>query len=113
MDFAEVLKSLIFWGPGSVIAAFIIYVLYRLANSLGLKFIEAQLQQADALARQAQSMERLQVSIQAFVTRDNNEHREMIILLKVVADGQETIAKKVDAFKERKNGSQEREIQAY
>jgi len=104
MDFAEVLKSLIFWGPGSVIAAFIIYVLYRLANSLGLKFIEAQLQQADALARQAQSMERLQVSIQGFVTRDNNEHREMIILLKVVAEDLRHIAGKVDAFEERKHG---------
>lgn len=104
MDFADILKSLVFWGPGAVIAAYIIYVLYKLGNSLGLKFIEAQLQQADALARQAQSMERLQVSIQAFVTRDNNEHREMIILLKVVAEDLRHIAGKVDAFEERKHG---------
>jgi hypothetical protein len=40
--------------------------------------------QAEAMTRQAESMEGLTKSLQEYVMRDNSEHREIIILLKVV-----------------------------
>lgn len=101
MDLGDIIKSLIFWGPGAVIAGYIIFVIYKLANNLGIEFIKAQREQASALARQAQSMEGLQHSIQAFVGRDSTEHREMIILLKVVAERLERLSVEVGAIEER------------
>ena len=86
MEWDEALKSLVFWGPGALIAGLMIYAIYQFASDIGVKFIEVQKEQAQALGRQAQSMEGLKDSIQGFVLRDNNEHREMIILLKVIAD---------------------------
>ncbi len=86
MDWADIFKSLIFWGPGAVIAGYIIFILYKLANTLGLEFIKVQREQAQALARQAQSMEGLTGSIQSFVNRDNQEHKDMMIMLRIVVD---------------------------
>ncbi|TAN60749.1 hypothetical protein EPN18_07990 [bacterium] len=101
MEIGDILKSLIFWGPGAVIAAYIIYVIYKLANNLGFEFIKAQREQTVALARQAQSMEDLGKSVRDFVARDSSEHREMIILLKVVADEVKKVSVKVDEIEDR------------
>lgn len=93
MTWAEILRHLIFWGPGAVIAGLMILAFYRLGAtfiekfvsgflSIGRDFIGAQKDQAAALAKMAQGTEGLRDSINSFVTRDNQEHREMIILLK-------------------------------
>ena len=88
MSWAEVLKSLAFWGPGALIAGIMILSLYKFARTVGMEFVKAQRGQAEALARQAQSMEGLRQSIESFVTRDNGEHREMLVLLKYIAQSQ-------------------------
>lgn len=85
----ELLKALINAGVGAVIALIILVGLYRITSRLGLKFIEAQQEQATALIRQAQSMEGLTKSIQDFVQRDNSEHREMLVLLRFIAQQQQ------------------------
>jgi len=93
MTWIEIAKSLAFWGPGAVIAGLLIWALYRLADKLieqtvsgfmglGKDFIAAQNEQAASLAKMAQGTEGLRDSINEFVRRDNNEHREMVILLK-------------------------------
>ena len=85
MNWMDLLKSLIFWGPGAVLALAMIWALYKLADKHGGAFIAAQQAQATALTAQAQSMEGLKTSMQAFVAKDNGEHREMLLLLKYLA----------------------------
>ena len=89
MDWSELLKSLVFWGPGAILALAMIWALYRLADKHFGSFIAAQQAQAVALGAQASSMEGLKVSIQAFVAKDNGEHREMLVLLKYIAQHQQ------------------------
>jgi hypothetical protein len=76
-------------GVGGLIAALIIFLTYKLVTKLltdvGLKMTTAFTAQAEALTRQAVSMEGLTTSIQNFVNRDNGEHREMLVLLKYIA----------------------------
>jgi hypothetical protein len=76
-------------GVGGLIAALIIFLTYKLVTKLltdvGVKMTAAFSSQADALTRQAVSMEGLTKSIQDFVVRDNGEHREMLVLLKYIA----------------------------
>jgi hypothetical protein len=91
VDWCEVLKSLCFWGPGMVIAGTMIAAIYKLADKYLGEFIRAQQGQAASLAQLAQGTEGLRDSVQAFVSRDNREHREMIILLKCVTDKLERI----------------------
>jgi hypothetical protein len=98
MNWAEIFKSLAFWGPGMLIAALIIWTLYKLGGkavegfmSLGRDFISAQKAQAESLARMAQGTEGLRACIDNFVNRDNKDHREMTILLKYIAEKVETI----------------------
>lgn len=84
--FAKGCNSFIDWGPGMLIAALVLYGLYRLIKSIGLKIVMALEKPSDALNRQAESMDKLTGSIQGFVDRDRNEHREIIILQKVLVD---------------------------
>jgi hypothetical protein len=101
MPWAEILKSLASWGPGSIIAGFMILAFYKLAKSVGISFVEAQQDQAKALGRQAQSMEGFQRALTIFVARDNNEHREMIILLKFISESIDGTATKLGKLTER------------
>lgn len=110
MDIGDILKSLVFWGPGAVIAGYIIFVLYKLANNLGFEFIKATREQTSALARQAQSMEDLGKSVREFVTKDSTEHREMIILLKVVAEEVKQVSEKVDGFEGKNSWTRKKNV---
>lgn len=91
MQWTEIFKTLIFWGPGAIIAATIIFALYKLADKYLGEFIRAQQGQAESLARLAQGSEGLKECIETFCNRDNGEHREMTILLKVLVEKIECI----------------------
>lgn len=95
MTWCEVLKSLCFWGPGMAIAGTMITALYKLADKYLGEFIKAQQGQAASLAALAQGTEGLRDSVKGFVARDNQEHREMIILLKCVTEKLERIEEQV------------------
>lgn len=85
-----IMQALIQAGGGLLIALVILVGLYRLADKHGARFIEAQQAQAVAMGRQAESMEDLKTSIKGFVSRDSFEHREMLVLLKFIAQRGET-----------------------
>ena len=87
----EITKALISAGGGLLIARVILYGVYKLMHRFGGQFVQAQQAQAEALAKQAVSMEGLRDSIQMFVNRDNSEHREMLVLLKYIAQHQESL----------------------
>ncbi len=84
----KIIEAAISAGVGGLIAIVIIYFTYRLASMLllkvGTEMVGAFTAQAAAITRQADSMEGLTKSLREYVERDNSEHREIIILLKVM-----------------------------
>ncbi len=106
----EALKDLFFdacgnamkWGPGLLISLIMLYGLYklllRLGKEVGVKVVGALEKPAAALNQQAASMDRLTSSIQEYVGRDQTEHKEIILLLKVISN-------KVNRIEEAKDGS--------
>jgi len=78
------------WGPGILIALIMLYglykFLYKIATNIGLKIVGALEKPAEALSSQAHSMDRLTDSIQQYVNRDQLEHKEIIILQKVILE---------------------------
>jgi hypothetical protein len=82
----EFWKSMIFWGPGMVLAVLILIGLFRLAGNVGFKIAGAFENQAGSLASQAKSMDNLSNSIENFCKMDNAEHREIIILIKLAIE---------------------------
>ncbi len=82
----QIIQALINAGGGLLIALVILVGLYRLADKHGTQFIKAQQDQAEAMGKQAQSMEDMKTSIKDFIGRDNSEHREILILQKMTID---------------------------
>ncbi|MEJ2183393.1 MAG: hypothetical protein P8Y66_07700 [Nitrospirota bacterium] len=82
------IKALINAGVGAAIAVVILVGLYRIARGLGEKFIEAEHRQAEAMGAQAQSVEELTRSLSDFMGRDSSEHREILVLLRFIAQQQ-------------------------
>jgi hypothetical protein len=85
----ELLRAAVNAGVGGAIAGLIIFLSYKLVSRLimniGMRMVAAFEAQADAISKQANSMEGLTNSIREFVGRDNSEHREMLVLLKYIA----------------------------
>ncbi len=98
-------RNLFEWGPGLLLAVVILYGLYkmvlRLGKEVGIKIIGALEKPAAALNQQAESMDRLTNSIQEYVSRDQTEHKEMILLLKVISNK----VNRIEDMKEEKSGS--------
>jgi len=94
------------WGPGLLIALIMLYGLYkgliRLGEKVGLKILSALEKPAAALNQQAEAMDRLTTSIQSYVNRDQTEHHEIILLLKVISNKVNRIE---EAQENAKNGS--------
>jgi len=88
------------WGPGILIAFVMLYglykLLYKIATNIGLKIVGALEKPADALSSQARSMDRLTNSIETFVGRDQSEHREIMILQKVILEKIENLRREAD-----------------
>ncbi len=84
----EIVRALIDAGAGATIALVMLVGLYRIVRGLGAQFIEAQHRQAEALGAQAQSVAGLTTSVRDFVKADNTEHREMLLLLRFIAQRQ-------------------------
>lgn len=87
----QLMNRIIDQGAGVIIAIAIIYALVKLAMYFGKPFLEAQKQQAEAMLQQAQSMKtqadcmgQMKDSVREFVSRDNNDHREILLSLQVV-----------------------------
>jgi hypothetical protein len=83
-------NALIDWGPvvffAALTLAMLLYTIYRVLTGVGLKTVSALEKPTQALMTQAQSMDRLTLSIQEYVHRDTNEHQEIIILQKVIRE---------------------------
>jgi hypothetical protein len=99
-------SSLIDWGPGMLIAALMLYGLFRLIKSIGIKIVEALEKPSGALSQQANSMDRLTNAIHNYIERDLSEHREIILLQKIILNKVE----KLSLRGEKDDGSQKREI---
>jgi hypothetical protein len=77
-------------GPGLLVALIMLFGLYKLLLKLGEKvggkILDALEKPAAALEKQAGAMDRLTDSIKDYVICDRSDHREMIILLKLISD---------------------------
>ena len=80
----ELLKAVINAGGSAAIAIVLLIGIYKLANKIGVNFLEAHEAQTSAINRLTDTLEK-------FINRDQNEHREMIILLKVLTEKIERI----------------------
>jgi uncharacterized protein HemX len=85
------LRALINAGVGAAFAVLMMVGLYRIVRGLGASFIEAQQRQAEALGAQAQAMGGLTSSVREFMSADNSEHREMLVLLRFIAQQQKEL----------------------
>jgi hypothetical protein len=95
--FAQGCRSFFEWGPGLLLAVVMLFGLYKLIKGIGLKIVAALEKPTQALMTQAQSMDKLTGSIQEYVSRDQTEHKEIILLLKVISN-------KVNRIEEAQNG---------
>ncbi len=86
MELTELIKAVGQGGPGMALALIAIILGYKFINKIGCEFVHAQKEQASALARQAQSMEGLHGAIHDFLTKDNKEHLDILIMLRVIID---------------------------
>lgn len=86
MDWPRLVESLYNSGPGAIIAALLLIGIYRLADKHLGAFIQAAKDQAASVAKLAQGTDGLKDCITAFVNKDNQDHREMTILLKVIME---------------------------
>lgn len=102
MPDAEILKVLADLGGTIALFAIAIILTYRVINRIGTEtlrlgssigtealkigttFVETQQQMADSMRMQAQSMGEMKDSIASITTRDNSEHREILLSLQVV-----------------------------
>jgi len=85
------MKALINAGVGSTFALIMMVGIYRIVRGLGTSFIKAQQRQAEALGAQAQAMGGLTSSVREFMRADNSEHREMLVLLRFIAQQQKEL----------------------
>ncbi len=103
----QLCASAIDWGPGLILAIIMLFGLFKLIKNVGLKVVAALEKPAGALSQQAQSMDRLTNSIQDYVNRDQSDHKEIIILQKVIReelkDIRVSIEEKSWLTRERKN----------
>jgi hypothetical protein len=90
MTASSYMEALMNAGVGAFIAMVILTGLYRIVRGLGEKFIEAQHRQAEAQGAQAQSLAGLTASIREATGKDNTEHREMLTLLRFIAQRQQS-----------------------
>jgi hypothetical protein len=81
----ELAKALINAGVGGIIAGLVILLAYKLLDKVGMKVADSLQSGAAALVQQSVSMKSLSESITQFCAKDNNEHREMLVLLKYIA----------------------------
>jgi hypothetical protein len=95
-------RNLFEWGPGLLLAVIILYGIYKIllhfGREVGMKIIGALEKPAEALNKQAQSMDKLTNSIQDYVGRDANEHQEIIILQKVIRQEIKETRKQTDEY---------------
>jgi hypothetical protein len=82
-------EALINAGVGAFIAVMVLVGIYRLVNRYFRDFINVQRGQVEAVTRQARSMEALTGAIERSTRRDNSEHREMLVLLRFLAQQQQ------------------------
>jgi hypothetical protein len=78
--------SLINWWPVIFISVLMFCGLYRFIKGVGIKIVEALEKPSGALSQQAMSVDRLTQAIHNYIERDLSEHREIIILQKVIIE---------------------------
>ncbi len=84
----DVLKLALYWGPAILILLGFYKLVLKLGGALkpfGEQFITAQQNQAAALTAQAEATKELTRNFQDYMNRDNTEHKEMLVLLRVIA----------------------------
>ena len=91
----ELIKVSMNLGALFIIFALMLYLSYRLVLKLGPKFFAFGAAFVAAQEKQANAMTEMKDSFTTYVTRDNNEHQEIIVGLQVLARNMETLTKEV------------------
>ena len=86
MTLAQIELAKMFADLGStvLITVMLVFFAYKLINKFGLPFIESQQKIAEAMGQQAQCMTDIQTTVNDYVRRENNDHREILLSMQVV-----------------------------
>jgi hypothetical protein len=82
-------KGLINLGSLTLVAIGGLIVLYKLLARFMVQFIEVQRKHVEAETRMSDSLKIMSESVAAFIGRDNKEHNDLKIMLKVLLDRHE------------------------
>lgn len=98
-DQLELINSLLDLGGTAFIAAIVIFFAYKLLARFGAPFVNSQQNIAKAMGEQAQSMSSMTDSVQDFIGRDHNEHKEILLGLQVVGKELKFLVSEVSRLK--------------
>ncbi len=83
-EYLDLIKTIADLGGSTVIAALMIWCIYKLLERFGTAFIQAHQQIAESIGAQARCMSEMREGIDNFIQKDNSEHREILLGLQVV-----------------------------
>lgn len=91
----ELIKILADLGGTVLIAAIVMYLIYKALIRVGVPLVESQQRTAAALGQQAQCMADMQKTVDQYVCRDNDDHREILLSTQVVIQEVKNLAAEI------------------
>lgn len=96
----SLIKVLADFGGSVVLTGLLLYFAYKLLDRYMPPFITSQQQIATEMGNQAQSMRDMQGTVNTYVCREDNDHREILLTLQVLAENIKHLTREV---RDRKN----------
>jgi len=85
-EYLNLLKTVVDLGGSAVIATIMIVCVYKLLDRFAVAFMGNMEKIATSIGNQAQSMKEMSASINHMITKDNTEHREILLGMQVVGE---------------------------
>lgn len=106
-EYLDALRIAADLGGSTVIALAIVYFVYKIFCRFGAAFIEAgtafiqaHQQIAESMGAQAESLSKMRDGIDRFITKDNTEHREILLGVQVMGDELKTLVCEIRELRE-------------
>lgn len=91
----ELIRILADLGGTVLIAAIILYLVYKIINQFCLAMINSMQQIANAMGDNARCVMEMKTDVAEYVQRDNSDHREFLLTLQVFGKQMEVLTKEI------------------